>query len=202
MASLPPILRHHIEEAQRHTKSNHAAARWLGVSYPRYRQYAKLYGLFDRHTNMKGTGIDKGFSKRASTIPLRDILAGKHPTYSRRKLKNRLIARKKLINQCSLCGFQEARVTDGQVPLILHFKDGDTTHMALDNLSLLCYNCMFLTQGAPSVVYRTQLDKVMHGKSVRLNDLPITTSDYYDREDDPQELRLSEDEKRELLNNL
>jgi hypothetical protein len=54
-----PILRSEIEEAQRHTNSNSAAARYLNVEYTRYRKYAKLYGLFDSHSNVKGIGVDK-----------------------------------------------------------------------------------------------------------------------------------------------
>ena len=32
-----------ILRAMKHTKSNMAAARFLGCSYPHYKQYAKLY---------------------------------------------------------------------------------------------------------------------------------------------------------------
>ena len=42
-----------IEDAQAVTKSNSAAARWLGVHYLTYRKYAKIYGLWERHLNMK-----------------------------------------------------------------------------------------------------------------------------------------------------
>ena len=77
-----PILRAEIEEAQRNTNSNMAAARYLNVSYERYRRYAKLYGIFEQHLNPQGNGIDKGFSKRPTSIPLKEIFAGKHPTYS------------------------------------------------------------------------------------------------------------------------
>jgi hypothetical protein len=47
-----PILRSEIEEAQLHTRSNKAAARYLQVGYPRYRKYAKLYNLFDINCNL------------------------------------------------------------------------------------------------------------------------------------------------------
>ncbi len=200
----PPILRAQIEEAQRHTKSNKQAAKYLGVSYPRYKRYAELYGLFESHKNVEGVGIDKGFSKRPTSIPLREILAGNHPTYSRRKLKNRLLARGHLKNQCSLCGFQEARIQDGQVPLMLSFKDGNTKHFALENLELLCYNCMFLTQGAPSAVYRQSIEKTLDGKPIKGQEILPTMADTYD----PDDLTLytlpvlSEEEKQALLDTL
>jgi len=202
--SKPPILRAQIEEAQLHTKSNKQAAKYLGVSYTRYKRYAELYGIFESHKNVKGVGIDKGFSKRPTSIPLREILAGNYPTYSRRKLKNRLIARGKLINQCSLCGFQEARIHDGQVPLMLSFKDGNTKHFALENLELLCYNCMFLTQGAPSVVFRESIRRSLEGKGIKGKEIPMIPADFRDPDDFlPQDpMVLTDEEKQQLLNNI
>lgn len=199
-----PLLRVDIEEAQRNTNSNRAAARWLGVGYNRYRKYAKLYNLFDSHLNPTGIGIDKGLSKRPSTIPVREILEGKHPDYSLAKLKNRLIARKKLEKKCYLCGFNEERITDKQVPLMLSFKDGNNKNFTLDNLELLCYNCMFLTTGAPSVVYRKQIKRSFtNPESIPKanNNILITTTDYLDLEDNElNNIVLTDEEKKELLN--
>ena len=178
----PPILRAQIEEAPRNTNSNHAAARWLGVSYKRYRRYAQLYNLFDQHLNMAGVGVDKGWSKRPTSIPLRDVLAGKHPDYSLAKLKNRLIARKKIKEECTCCGFNEKRITDNKAPLMLTFKDGNRTNFALDNLTLYCYNCMFLTTGAPSVVNKKLIERSFRApETIPANqNIPVVTADYYD----------------------
>lgn len=199
----PPILRKDIEQAQLHTNSNAAAARWLGVTYERYKQYAKLYGIFERHLNPKGVGVDKGYSKHANSIPLRDILSGKHPHYSLSKLKNRLIARKKLTERCSLCGFNEQRVTDKKVPLMMSFKDGDRKNMSLENLELLCYNCMFLTTGAPSAVYREGIERSLQGLPVHEAVEP-TRADAHDQEDrDIQwDITLSDEERQQLLQDL
>jgi len=180
-----PILRVQIEEAQRNTNSNQAAARWLGVGYKRYRKYAMLYGLFEGHLNMAGVGVDKGWSKKPTSIPLRDILAGKHPKYSLAKLKNRLIARKKLTEECNCCGFNERRITDKKVPLMLTFKDGNHGNFALDNLTLYCYNCIFLTTEAPSVVNRKLIERSFtRPDKVPVNqNIPIVSADYYDPTD-------------------
>lgn len=201
-----PILRSEILEAQKHTNSNAAAARWLNVSYNRYRKYAMLYGLFEGHLNQEGIGIDKGLSKRPTSIPLRDILAGKHPDYSLAKLKNRLIARKKLVEVCACCGFNERRVTDGRVPLMMHFKDNNHKNFSLDNLELYCYNCMFLTTGAPSVVYKTQIEKSFKEpqKIPKSHSIPITTADHYDPQDldnlEDISIELTEEERQQLYN--
>jgi hypothetical protein len=48
---------------------------------------------------------------------------------------------------CDSCGFEERRLTDHKIPLLLDFKDGDRTNFSLDNLRLLCFNCYFLQVG-------------------------------------------------------
>jgi hypothetical protein len=178
-----PLLRKDIEEAQLHTNSNRKAAMWLGVSPQRYSRYAKLYGLYERHSNKTGIGTSKGFAKRPTSIPLREVLAGKHPHYSRAKLKNRLIARKKIVEKCALCGFEERRVTDGKIPLIINHKDGDKTNFTLENLELLCYNCLFLTTGAPQVAYRGDVKTSLEKGTTRHPQMEPTESDMYDPDD-------------------
>lgn len=199
-----PILRADIEEAQRNTNSNAAAARYLNVGFERYKRYAQLYGIYERHSNQKGTGIEKGFSKRPSSVPLKDILAGKHPKYSLSKLKNRLIARKKVKEACALCGFQERRITDRQIPLMLHFKDGDRQNYSMDNMELLCYNCMFLTSGAPTAVYRNSIKKSFTDPDhIKPHAAPSST-DQYDVEDADsiihEDITLTPEEIKQLLN--
>ena len=39
------ITKNMILEAQKHTKSNMAAAKWMGVHYSTYKKYAKMYNL-------------------------------------------------------------------------------------------------------------------------------------------------------------
>jgi hypothetical protein len=153
-----PLSRAEIVYAQSNTKSNRQAAKFLGVGMERYKRYAKIYNLFDSHANPLGIGINKGFARRSSTVPLRDIFANKHPRYSVIRLKNRMVARKMLANECAMCGFCEKRITDGKIPLLLTFKDG-TRNYDRNNLWLLCYNCLFLTTGAPQVAHRGYIEK-------------------------------------------
>ena len=53
------ITKNMILESQKHTKSNMAAARWIGVSYNTYRKWAKYYDVFEQHLNKEGVGIKK-----------------------------------------------------------------------------------------------------------------------------------------------
>lgn len=208
-----PILRAEIEEAQRHTNSNMAAARYLNVEYRIYKRYAELYDLFEGHLNQEGKGVNKGFSKNPKSIPLRKVLNNEYPNYSRAKLKHRLIARNKLEEKCNLCGFEERRITDKKIPLILAHKDGNQKNFTLENLELLCYNCMFLTTGAPSVAYRKDIVKSFN-KPEELSQhtqLEKTTADHYPSVDEKkkieefknnEELELSEEEKKKLLEEI
>ena len=153
-----PISKADIEYAQSQTKSNMEAARFLGVGYMRYRRYAKIYNLFDKHLNQTGIGTAKGYAAKASTIPLKDVFANKHPGYSLIRLKHRIIARNLMLEECDLCGFNEKRITDSKTPLLLTFRNGKKD-FTQDNLQLLCYNCLFLTTGAPTVAHRGYIEK-------------------------------------------
>jgi hypothetical protein len=153
-----PISKADIEYAQSQTKSNMEAARFLGVGYMRYRRYAKIYNLFDKHLNQTGIGTAKGYAAKASTIPLKDVFANKHPGYSLIRLKHRIIARNLMLEECDLCGFNEKRITDSKTPLLLTFRNGEKD-FTQDNLQLLCYNCLFLTTGAPTVAHRGYIEK-------------------------------------------
>lgn len=134
------------------------AARFLSVGYERYRRYAKIYNLFDGHANPKGIGTAKGYATKASTVPLRDVFANKHSGYSLIRLKHRMVARNLIPEECDMCGFKEKRITDSKTPLILTFRSGKKD-FSKDNLQLLCYNCLFLTTGAPTVANKGYIKK-------------------------------------------
>jgi 5-methylcytosine-specific restriction endonuclease McrA len=150
-----------ILRAQHHTKSNRAAARYLGVSYNIYKRYALTYtdnetgkSLFDIHLNQAGKGIKKhlggyGQSKNYHKHPLEDVLEGRVDVshYTVDVLKARLIQEGFLLEKCSCCGFEERRVVDYKVPLVLNFKDKNKRNWKRDNLEFLCYNCYFLNIG-------------------------------------------------------
>ena len=144
-----------ILRAMKHTKSNMAAARFLGCSYPHYKQYAKLYKneegqtLFEAHLNRQGRGISKHLYKKKDITPIIDILEGRVDVsnYSPKDIKERLLHESLIAEECTCCEFNERRVVDYKVPLILNFKDNNKKNWKLENLELLCYNCYFLNIG-------------------------------------------------------
>ena len=135
-----------IEEAQKHTKSNMEAARWLKVSYNTYKKWAKYYDVFDNHLNQSGVGVKKGWA--TYKIPLEDIFEGKRScNYTLPTLKKRMIEEGYAKEECYSCGFNEGRVTDGKIPLTIDFIDGDSDNKSLENMRLLCANCYFVHNG-------------------------------------------------------
>lgn len=146
-----------ILRAQKMTRSNMAAARYLHVSYNHYKKYAKQYKdengktLLEVHMNQEGKGIPKFLSNGGKEPPLIDLIEGRLPVehFDAKKIKQRLIFEGLVEEVCANCGFSERRVTDTKVPVILNFKDGNKKNYHLDNLEFLCYNCSFLYAASP-----------------------------------------------------
>jgi len=145
--------------AMKMTKSVRAASRYLGCSYQHLKPYMKMYRvddndinsptLFDTHKNQVGKGIPKFLSMHKKDPDLDRLLSGDLYTesYSIDKFKRRLIQEAVLAEECSCCGFNEKRVSDYRVPLLLNFKNNNKRDWTKPNIEFLCYNCYFLTIG-------------------------------------------------------
>lgn len=145
-----------IRNAMANSKSNNGAADFLGCGVDAYKRYAKMYidpatdlTLWDLHKNIGAKGIPKvnklNSNKSFKKTPINEILEGKHPKYNRKVLEKRLLDEGIFEEKCSNCGFEERRVTDFKVPLVLVFKDGDYTNFRKENMEFICYNDYFLT---------------------------------------------------------
>lgn len=137
-----PILESEIIDAQKNCRSAAACARYLKVSYRTFRKWAKIYGLFKTNPWKKGSKKDFHDPTKGK-YPINDILQGKHPNYPIYRLKDLLIRSQIKEAHCEQCGFRERRITDGKIPLILNFEDGNTKNHSLENLKIFCYNCTF-----------------------------------------------------------
>jgi len=156
MAHPKPISKEDCLRAMKQTRSVKAAARYLNCSYQHLKPFMKAYkdeatgqSLFDLHKNQSGKGIPKFLSNKGKEPALMDVIEGRVPidSYTPEKLKNRLIQESYLQECYAKCQFQERRVIDYKVPLILNFNDGNKKNWSLDNLELLCYNHYFLYVG-------------------------------------------------------
>jgi hypothetical protein len=146
-----PLLESQIKAAQSKSASAFEAARTLGVSYNTYKKYAKLYGIFDDLKNPYGIGIHKAKAIKNKKYHIDDLIAGKHIKYPLHKFKNKLFDSGYVPKVCGSCGFSEERITDGRMPLLIDFLDGNLNNRKLDNIRPLCYNCFFLLVGERNV---------------------------------------------------
>lgn len=176
-----------VISAMNKTKSVRAAARYLNVSYIHMKKWMKLYKnedgitLFDAHKNQSGKGIPKFLSNNGTKKKdpaLLDVIEGRiDPShFNPQKIKYRLIEEGYLKEECSNCGFQERRVTDYKIPLILHFKDKNKQHYRLDNMEMFCYNCYFLMVG--EVFNNKQIEGLEDHKPVNESQVDWELDDY------------------------
>lgn len=153
-----------ILRAMRNTKSNRAAARYLHVSYPHYKKWAKLFdsderldpndpnspfkSCFEKHENRSGRGIAKfmGGAINADRYPIRDIIEGRIScdSFPPNMIKDAMIKEGLLRECCDMCDYKERRESDFKMPLLLHFRDGNRRNYDPENCRLVCYNCYFI----------------------------------------------------------
>lgn len=163
----PPeyIFESDIREAMKNTKSNIAAAKYIGVSYPTYKKYAKEYideetkkSLFDMHRST-GKGIRR-YYKRDYVARVYKILEGKAPCP--KKFQNKMKFIRELIKtmifeeKCAICGWHDKRPFDMTTPLLLDFIDGNQRNYLKENIRLICPNC-----------YSIQIGDVYHSQNYR-----------------------------------
>ena len=215
MPKAKPFTKDQIRNAMDKTLSVRAAARYLNCSYQHLKKWMKEYKdeksgltLFELHKNPHGKGIPKFLSSKngfkGKEPPILDIMEGRveASSFNPDKLKYRAVEAGLMTEECSRCGFNEQRVLDSKIPLILHFNDGVSSHWGEGNVHLLCYNCHFLyygsvftekeldqLEGHTAVTVKTEVDKMKLDDYhiQRLKDIGMY-DDPKDDEDDPYSL--------------
>ena len=143
------ITKNMILEAQKHTQSSAAAARWIGVEYNTYKKWAKQYGVFEQHLNPTGKGIKtKGWG--SYKVDVEDVVLGKRQPpwrWSHSTVKKQLIDKGYWTDECSVCGYNEVNMKTDKVCLNIDFIDGEHQNFLLDNIRLLCANCYLSFNG-------------------------------------------------------
>lgn len=159
MPSAKPLSKEVIVNAMDKTKSVRGAARYLNCSYQHLKKWMKLYKdeasgktLFELHKNQSGKGVPKflshaPFGRKEPAIL--DIINGvlDPSNFNPEKIKYRMIEGGYLKEECYRCGFNERRVLDYKIPLLMHFKNGNKQNYTLENVEMLCYNCYYLSVG-------------------------------------------------------
>ena len=184
MPKAKPLSKEQIIAAMSQTLSNRAAARYLNVSYIHYKKWAKLYesnthdNLFEEHKNQSGKGIPKFLKGKGKEPALIDIIEGRvdASSFSPDKIKYRLITEGHLLEECAVCKFNERRVNDYKIPLLLNFKDNNKKNYRKENIELLCYNHYFLTVG--DIFTDKQIKGIEDHKSVNQGNVEWELDDY------------------------
>ena len=167
-----------------------------------YKKWAKVYesdthdNLFEQHKNQAGIGIPKFLRVGKKEPALLDIIEGRAnaSSFSPEKIKYRLIAEGYLEEKCVMCGFEERRVLDYKMPLLLHFKDGNKKNYKLDNIELLCYNHYFLNVG--DIFTDKQIEGIEDHKPVNQGKVDWEIDDYHLQR--LKELGLGDDEENDF----
>jgi len=186
MPAAKHLTKEQILAAINKTKSNRAAARYLNVSYQHYKKWAQTYdaieegypNLFEQHKNQAGVGIPKFLPNSKKQPALLDIIEGRVPmtNFTPDKIKRRLFEEAYLEEKCNVCGFEERRVLDYKIPLLLHFKDKNKKNYKLENLEVLCYNHYFLTVG--EIFSTKQAEQIEEHKPVNQGEVTWELDDY------------------------
>ena len=146
-----------IRYAMKNSKSNSGASRFLNISLTTYEKYSKRYideetgkTLWEIQKNKRGLGIKKPYNITKGKYALKDILGGKYPEYSVHQLKRRLMNNADKVDfpcKCHNCGYDERRITDNKIPLVLDHIDDNWTNHIKENIRFLCYNCFHNLKG-------------------------------------------------------
>ena len=150
MPKAKPLGKELILAAMAKTKSNMAAARYLNCSYIHYKKWAKLYES-DTHNSL----FEQHKNQCGKGIP--KFL--------------------RVEEKCGQCGFQERRVLDYKMPLLMSFKDSNKKNYKLDNVELLCYNHYFLTIG--DIFTPKQIEGIEDHKPVSQGKVEWEVDDYH-----------------------
>lgn len=158
-----------IRYACANTSSNREAAGWLHITEPTWKKYATKYideetqlSLYElqkkKYETLIGTNHKKQNRKRKplsqlsenqkkffkELTPMEEIIRNEHLKYPLLRFKFRLIKELYKVERCDICGYQEQRKSDLEVPLRLIQLDGNKKNYALENQALICFNCCFI----------------------------------------------------------
>lgn len=135
---------------QKHLTDQEIIDGFDNLDYPRYKtRLAVALGVSKNTIVRRCKSLNLEFDKQSSdnlkkhrdkiTIPLSEILDGRHPSYQTLKLKKRLISENILVYKCSCCGI--INWNGKPITLQLDHIDGNPHNHVLSNLRLLCPNC-------------------------------------------------------------
>ena len=139
------LSKHNIEMAIKSTQSMGQAGLYMGVAKNTFKKYAKLHGLWNPKSSSKGIRKVGNVGSQLKH-DLKSILEGKNPNpYREDTLLTKGIREGYIACKCSNCSadFTHIDSQDRLPPLILDFLDRNPMNTKLDNLRVLCFNCVY-----------------------------------------------------------
>jgi len=139
------LSKHNIELAIKSTQSMGQAGLYMGVAKNTFKKYAKLHGLWNPKKSSKGIRKVGNVGSQLKH-DLKSILEGKNPNpYREDTLLTKGIREGYIACKCSNCtaDFSHIDSQDRLPPLILDFLDRNPMNTKLDNLRVLCFNCVY-----------------------------------------------------------
>ena len=188
-----------IEAAIKSTQSMKMASEYLNMSYQTFKKYAKLYDLWNPLPS--SAGIRKRNSTKITPYDLKKILSGENPSpFRETTLLKRAFQEGYLEQKCSNCGCDYTHVTDTSYPLLLDFLDKNHLNTKIENLRVLCLNCVYQLQTTIRGWYRHRDVPLSQAINNQLPlDISVEPQEIAEKESVPQvELEPIEDKQPEL----
>lgn len=145
-----------IELAIKSTQSMGQAGLYMGVSKNTFKKYAKLHGLWKPIKSFKGIRKTGNVGSQLKH-DLKQILEGKNPNPFREEtLLTKGIREGYIPCQCSNCDADFSHIDSQKTlpPLILDFLDKNPMNTKLENLRVLCFNCVYELASSKKGWYR------------------------------------------------
>ena len=142
-----------INHAIQTTDSMKMASEYLNMSYNNFKKWAKQYDLFNPLPT--SAGIRRRNSVKISPHNLQKILEGENPSpYRETVLLKKCFQEGYLKQECSCCGTDFSYIENNLWPLVLDFFDKNHNNTKLENLRVLCLNCVYTLQTTQKGWYR------------------------------------------------
>ena len=139
------LSKHNIELAIKSTQSMGQAALYMGVAKNTFKKYAKQYDLWAPRKSSKGIRKTGNVGSQLKH-DIKSILESKNPNpYREDTLLTKGIKEGYIACKCGNCGadFSHMDSATRQPPLILDFLDRNPMNTKLENLRVLCFNCVY-----------------------------------------------------------
>ena len=139
----PQILlkKREIEYAISITQSMREAAMYCKVSYNTFKNIAKQYKLWDPNP---GGRVGQHRMKPSNELFHKILKGGTPSSYRETTMLKKLFREGHMEMKCTNCSADFTHFIDPRVPpLVLDFLDGDNKNGKLDNLRVLCLNCIY-----------------------------------------------------------